>query len=228
MSKTTILHAFFYISPPSLHNYGVKWSNFVVDLRRERQRHKFYYLSLNLDTVPSLQFQPNVHTLSHWATWYESEKVSMDAKSIFQRRFHWGRCCRIIRSLMGAERGARGRHACLYRAPRSFSHFSFCNAGRRLLTKAISQPKFHENWATKLGIKKKGKAKDGSTLKKREDAGDEVEGSRIESAVFLCCNWYFIIFLIQSRKFQDGGWTSSRTGLFGKEAWSIWNVLDRN
>ena len=189
MSKTTILHAFFYISPPSLHNYGVKWSNFVVDLRRERQRHKFYYLSLNLDTVPSLQFQPNVHTLSHWATWYEGEKVSMDAKSIFQRRFHWGRCCRIIRSLMGAERGARGRHACLYRAPRSFSHFSFCNAGRRLLTKAISQPKFHENWATKLGIKERQRERwieetcarnqKAATLKKREDPGDEVEGSRM-------------------------------------------------
>ena len=103
MSKTTILHAFFYISPPSLHNYGVKWSNFVVDLRRERQRDKFYYLSLNLDTVPSLQFQPNVHTLSHWATWYEGEKVSMDAKSIFQRRFHERRRCRIIRSLFSGS-----------------------------------------------------------------------------------------------------------------------------
>ena len=139
----------------------------------------------------------------------------MDAKSIFQRRFHWGRCCRIIRSLMGAERGARGRHACLYRAPRSFSHFSFCNAGRGLLTKAIRQPKFHENWATKLGIKERQRERwieemcarnqTAATLKKREDPGDEVEDSRIESAEFLSCNLYFIIFLIQSPRFQDGG-----------------------
>ena len=38
---------------------------------------------------------------------------------------------------------------------------------------------------------------------KRADPGDE--DSRIGSAEFLCHNWYFIIFLTQSPRFQDGG-----------------------
>ena len=53
---------------------------------------------------------------------------------------------------------------------RSFSHFSFCNVGRRLLTQAISQLKFHENWATKLGIKKKDKGKYGEETCARNKA----------------------------------------------------------
>ena len=60
-----------------------------------------FHLSLNSDTVPSLQFQLNFHTSSHWATWYEGEKVSN-----FLAWFHLRCCCRIIRSLMSAELGA--------------------------------------------------------------------------------------------------------------------------
>ena len=40
---------------------------------------------------------------SNWVTWYKGEKVVKDAKSIFQRRFHWRRLCRIVRSLMLGE-----------------------------------------------------------------------------------------------------------------------------
>ena len=44
----------------------------------------------------------HVNVLSiHWATWYDGEKVSLDAKSIFQRRIHWRLCFRIVRSLLG-------------------------------------------------------------------------------------------------------------------------------
>ena len=67
----------------------------------ERQGDKIiYYPSVNSDAVSSLQFEPNTcSALSiHWATWYEGEKVSMAAKSIFQRRFHWRLCFRIVRS----------------------------------------------------------------------------------------------------------------------------------
>ena len=103
-------------------------------------------------------------------------RLGMRAKKfqIFQRRFHLRRCCRVVRSQNGAERGARGRRACLCRAPRSFSHFSFCNAERRLLTQVISQPKFHENWATKVGIKKKDKIDRGNMREKQKSS--HIEG----------------------------------------------------
>ena len=142
--------------------------NFWVDLRREQQGDKFYSLSLWTWTR-SFLFSSNLTSIlsSHLATWYKGEKVSVDAMSIFLRRFHWRHCCRIVRSQMCAERGTRGKHACASRSC-SFSHFSLCNAGRRLLTQAISQPKFHENWATKLGMKKKGKGKGGSRKHVRE------------------------------------------------------------
>ena len=50
MSKTTTLHvhhAFLYISLPSLHNYDVKWPNFIFTWERKRQGDKFYHLGLN-------------------------------------------------------------------------------------------------------------------------------------------------------------------------------------
>ena len=119
MSKTTILHAFFYISPPSLHNYGVKWSNVLVNLRRERQRDKFYYLSLNVDTVHSLQFQPNVYTLSHWATWCEGEKVLMHGCEVyFSATFSLGSLLSDHKVLNGRGTGrARETRVSLSRAP---------------------------------------------------------------------------------------------------------------
>ena len=66
LNKTTPRHvnqAFnLYISLPSLHNYDVKWPNFELTWEREQQGDKVYFLSLTLDTVPSLQFQPNFPT----------------------------------------------------------------------------------------------------------------------------------------------------------------------
>ena len=49
-------------------------------------------------------FSSNLTSLlsSDWVTWYKGEKVLKDAKSISQRRFHWRRRCRIVRSLIGS------------------------------------------------------------------------------------------------------------------------------
>ena len=95
----------------------------------------FFYLSLNSDTVPSLQFQLNFHTSSHWATWYTGEKVSN-----FSAWFSLALLLSDHKVPNGRGTGrARETRVSLY-----FSHFSFCKVGRRLLTQAISQPKFHE------------------------------------------------------------------------------------
>ena len=64
MGKTTTLHVhhtFLYISLPSLHNYDVKWSKFELTRDWEWQGDKFYYLFLNSDAGPSLQFQHKFH-----------------------------------------------------------------------------------------------------------------------------------------------------------------------
>ena len=47
-------------------------------------------------------FSSNLTSLlsSNWVTWHKGEKLSKDAKSIFQRCFHWCRRCRIVRSLL--------------------------------------------------------------------------------------------------------------------------------
>ena len=61
MSKKTtahVHHAFLYISLLSLHNYDVKWSNFIFTWERERQSDLFYYLCPNSGAVPSLQLRP--------------------------------------------------------------------------------------------------------------------------------------------------------------------------
>ena len=78
LSKTTTLHvhhSFLYISLLSPHNYDVKWPNFKFTWERKRQGDKFYHLCLN-----------------------------SDAKSIFQRRFHGCRRCRIVSSLIHLRR----------------------------------------------------------------------------------------------------------------------------
>ena len=45
-----------------MYNEDVKWPNFELTSEREQQDDKVYFLSLSLDTVPSLQFQPNFPT----------------------------------------------------------------------------------------------------------------------------------------------------------------------
>ena len=69
MSKTTSLHvhhAFLYIPLPSLHNYDVKWPNFMFTWELERQADKFYHIRLNLGAVSFHQFQPKFP--SFWVT----------------------------------------------------------------------------------------------------------------------------------------------------------------
>ena len=94
-------HAFLHVSLPSLHNYNMKWPNFEWTWEWEWQGDKFFFLSLNSETVPSLQFHYNLTSLlsSNWVTWYKGEKVLKDTKSIFQQRFHWHRHCQNVRSL---------------------------------------------------------------------------------------------------------------------------------
>ena len=103
MSKTETLHVhhtFLYISLQSLHNNDVKWPNFKFTWERGRQGDKFYHLCQNSGRVRSPLFSsnPNSLLLSNWASWNNHEKTWKYAKSIFQRRFHERRRCRIVSS----------------------------------------------------------------------------------------------------------------------------------
>ena len=69
-----------------LENGNSKAINFSISLRTQK---RFPLFSSNLTFLLS----------SNWVASYKGEKVSRDAKSIFQRRFHWCRPCRIVRSL---------------------------------------------------------------------------------------------------------------------------------
>ena len=92
-------HTFLYISLQSLHN-DVKWPNFKFTWERGRQGDKFYHLCQNSGRVRSPLFSsnPNSLLLSNWASWNNHGKKWKDAKSIFQRRFHGRRRCRIVSS----------------------------------------------------------------------------------------------------------------------------------
>ena len=111
ISKRTTLHvhhAFLYISFPSLHNYNVKWPNFELTWERERQGDKFYHLSGWTRTrSPLLSSKLTFPLSSNWVTWHKGEKVSKDAKSIFQQRFHWRRCCQIVSFLVIIRQGSK-------------------------------------------------------------------------------------------------------------------------
>ena len=74
-------------------------------LRRERQGDKFYHLCLHSGTAPLFSSNRNSLFSSDWVTWDNREVVLKDANSIFQRRFHWRRRCRIVRSLLLWEGG---------------------------------------------------------------------------------------------------------------------------
>ena len=67
---------------------------------RERQGDKFYHLCLHSGTAPLFSSNRNSLFSSDWMTWDNREVVLNDARSIFQRRFHWRRRCRIVRSLL--------------------------------------------------------------------------------------------------------------------------------
>ena len=112
VSKKTTLHvhhAFLYIPLPSLHDYHVKWPNLIIIiiifffLRRQRQGDKFYHLCLHSGTAPLFSSNRNSLFSSDWVTWDNREVVLKDAKSVFQRRFHWRRRCWIVRSLLLSE-----------------------------------------------------------------------------------------------------------------------------
>ena len=120
VSKKTTLHvhhAFLYIPLPSLHDYHVKWPNLIIIIiiiiiiiffffwGRGRQGDKFYHLCLHSGTAPLFSSNRNSLLSSDWVTWDNREVVLKDAKSIFQRRFHWRRRCRIVRSLLLWEGG---------------------------------------------------------------------------------------------------------------------------
>ena len=90
-------HAFLYVSLQSLQT--ATWNDQFLSWL-ENGKGKVIYLSLWTRTRSPL-FNSNLTFLlsSNWVTWYNGEKVLKDAKSTFQRRFHWRRRCRIVRSL---------------------------------------------------------------------------------------------------------------------------------
>ena len=100
-------HTFLYISLPSLHNWNVKGPNFELTWERERQGDKFHFLYLKRTRSPLFSSNRTSLLSSNWVTWYKREKVVKDSKSIFQRRFHWRRRCRIVRSLFWGRRGSK-------------------------------------------------------------------------------------------------------------------------
>ena len=105
VSKTTTLHvyyAFLYISLPSLHDYDVKWPNFIIRVF-EDWNGKAINSTIPVWTrvwPPLFSSNLNPLLLSNWATWDNLEMVWKDAKSIFQQGFHGHRRCRIVRFLL--------------------------------------------------------------------------------------------------------------------------------
>ena len=97
--KKTTLHAFLYISLPSLQQLRREMTNFELTGERERQGDTF--CSLWTRTRSPL-FSSHLTSLlsSNWVTWYKGEKVSK-----FHRRFHWRCRCRIVRSYFFIEGG---------------------------------------------------------------------------------------------------------------------------
>ena len=78
-------------------------TKFLVDLRTGTAR-RWILISLWTPTRSPL-FSSNLTSFisNNWMTWYKGEKVSKDATSIFQQRFHWRRRSRIVRSLFCKE-----------------------------------------------------------------------------------------------------------------------------
>ena len=93
-------HAFLYISLQSLHNYT--WNDQILSLIGNGNEKAINSTISARTWVRSLLFSsnPNSLLLSNWAPWNNREKKWKDAKSIFQRRFHGRRRCRIVRSLI--------------------------------------------------------------------------------------------------------------------------------
>ena len=100
MSKTTTLHvhhAFLFISCTT-----TTWNDQILSWH-ENWKGKALNFTISVWTrTRSPLFSSNLTSLlsSNWPTRYKVEKVSEDVKSIFQRRFHWRRRCRIVRSLL--------------------------------------------------------------------------------------------------------------------------------
>ena len=93
VSETTTLHvhqAFLYISLPSLRDYNSFFQhgngNAINSTISVWTRVRPPFFSCNLNSL----------LLSNWATWNNREMVWKDAESIFQRRFHGRRRCRIV------------------------------------------------------------------------------------------------------------------------------------
>ena len=88
------------ISLLSFHNYDVKLPNIKFTWERERQGDKFYLSVQTWARSPLFSSSQNPLLLSNRANWDNGEKVLNDAMSVFQRRFHGRRPCRIVRSLV--------------------------------------------------------------------------------------------------------------------------------
>ena len=83
-------HAFLYISLPSLHD-----CNSFFDHRNGNTINSTISVWTRV-RAPFFSSNWNSLLLSNWATWNNREMVWKDAESIFQRRFHGRRRCRIV------------------------------------------------------------------------------------------------------------------------------------
>ena len=126
MSKTTTLpHAFFYISLPSLHNYDVKCPNFELTWERERQGDTFYSLSLSLGRGP-LSSVPTKLPHLHVTGWLGVREKKLQRKrnpffsDVFIRFVSGYLAFRISEALSGAQRSTIGEKIWLSMHPRNF------------------------------------------------------------------------------------------------------------
>ena len=89
----------------------VLFGKFSTTMTWERRRRgdKYYY-----DPTIYL-YSSNAHALlsTNWVTWYKGEKVPKEAKSIFHRRFHWRRRCRIVLRSLFLCHGSLRKHSFL-------------------------------------------------------------------------------------------------------------------
>ena len=115
IKKTTlhVHHAFLYIPLPSLHDYHVKWPNLIIIIiiifffedGNSKAINSIISVYTRVRPLSSAPTEIPFFQVTGRVTWDNREVVLKDAKSIFQRRFHWRRRCWIVRSLLLSEGG---------------------------------------------------------------------------------------------------------------------------
>ena len=108
VSKTTTLHVLHAFCTFLCRPYITRtWNDRILSLLGNGNG-KAINSTISFRTRPQsllFSFTPNSLLLSNWATWNNRQKKWKDAKTIFQWRFHGGRHCWIVRSLITAYLG---------------------------------------------------------------------------------------------------------------------------